>query len=63
MAPIRRTTRLTPVTTTPPPVTDTHTATSVTSTQLQAMIDEGVTAVLAACATTRNGDDSHTSGA
>ncbi|GJR50980.1 putative reverse transcriptase domain-containing protein [Tanacetum coccineum] len=30
--------------------------------QLQAMIDEGVTAVLAARATTRNGDDSHTSG-
>ncbi|GJT91373.1 putative reverse transcriptase domain-containing protein [Tanacetum coccineum] len=28
----------------------------------QAMIDEGVTAVLAARATTRNGDDSHTSG-
>ncbi|GJZ17642.1 hypothetical protein Tco_0553765 [Tanacetum coccineum] len=26
------------------------------------MIDEGVTAVLAARATTRNGDDSHTSG-
>ncbi|GJT45661.1 putative ribonuclease H-like domain-containing protein, partial [Tanacetum coccineum] len=48
--------------TTPPPVTDTHTATSVTSAQLQAMIDEGVTAVLAARATTRNGDDSHTSG-
>ncbi|GJZ03539.1 putative reverse transcriptase domain-containing protein [Tanacetum coccineum] len=37
-------------------------ATSVTSAQLQAMIDEGVTAVLAARATTRNGDDSHTSG-
>ncbi|GKD04388.1 reverse transcriptase domain-containing protein [Tanacetum coccineum] len=44
------------------PVTDTHTTTSVTSAQLQAMIDEGVTAVLAARATTRNGDDSHTSG-
>ncbi|GJU02712.1 hypothetical protein Tco_1113050 [Tanacetum coccineum] len=29
---------------------------------LQAMIDEGVTAVLATRATTRNGDDSHTSG-
>ncbi|GJU22747.1 putative reverse transcriptase domain-containing protein [Tanacetum coccineum] len=38
------------------------TTTSVTSAQLQAMIDEGVTAVLAARATTRNGDDSHTSG-
>ncbi|GJY14288.1 hypothetical protein Tco_0383597 [Tanacetum coccineum] len=30
--------------------------------QKEAMIDEGVTAVLAARATTRNGDDSHTSG-
>ncbi|GJX62531.1 putative reverse transcriptase domain-containing protein [Tanacetum coccineum] len=47
---------------TSPPVTDTHTTTSVTSAQLQAMIDEGVTAVLATRATTRNGDDSHTSG-
>ncbi|GJW70509.1 hypothetical protein Tco_0127426 [Tanacetum coccineum] len=43
-------------------VTDPTTTTSVTSAQLQAMIDEGVTAVLAARATTRNGDDSHTSG-
>ncbi|GKF69060.1 hypothetical protein Tco_0202117, partial [Tanacetum coccineum] len=51
-----------PVTTTPPPVSDPTTTTSVTSTQLQTMIDEGVTAVLAARATTRNGDDSHTSG-
>ncbi|GKC27621.1 hypothetical protein Tco_1034915 [Tanacetum coccineum] len=47
-----------PVTTNPPPVTDPTTTTSVTSAQLQAMIDEGVTAVLAARATTRNGDDS-----
>ncbi|GJU75055.1 putative reverse transcriptase domain-containing protein [Tanacetum coccineum] len=61
MAPIRRPTRLNPGTT-PPPVTDPTTTTSVTSAQLQAMIDEGVTAVLAARATTRNGDDSHTSG-
>ncbi|GJS85502.1 putative reverse transcriptase domain-containing protein [Tanacetum coccineum] len=37
-----------PVTTTPPPVTDPTTTTSVTNAQLQAMIDEGVTAVLAA---------------
>ncbi|GJR79400.1 putative reverse transcriptase domain-containing protein [Tanacetum coccineum] len=51
-----------PVTTTPPPVTDPTTTTLVTNAQLQAMIDEGVTAVLAARATTRNGDDSHTSG-
>ncbi|GJW50543.1 putative reverse transcriptase domain-containing protein [Tanacetum coccineum] len=34
-----------PVTTTPPPVTDPTTTTSVTNAQLQAMIDEGVTAV------------------
>ncbi|GJU96569.1 hypothetical protein Tco_1321325 [Tanacetum coccineum] len=46
-----------PVTTTPPPVTDPTTTTSVTSAQLQAMIDEGVNAVLAARAATRNGDD------
>ncbi|GJU09194.1 hypothetical protein Tco_1125624 [Tanacetum coccineum] len=72
MAPIGRPTRTMrsrrvtatppPVTTTPLPVTDPTTTTSVTSAQLQAMIDEGVTAVLAARATTRNGDDSHTSG-
>ncbi|GJY50208.1 reverse transcriptase domain-containing protein, partial [Tanacetum coccineum] len=61
MAPRGRPTRLNPGTT-PPLVTDTHTANSVTSAQLQAMIDEGVTAVLAARATTRNVDDSHTSG-
>ncbi|GJR72273.1 hypothetical protein Tco_0084638 [Tanacetum coccineum] len=59
MAPRGRPTRLNPGTT-PPPVTDPTTTTSVTSAQLQAMIDEGVTAVLAARATTRNGDDSHT---
>ncbi|GJW44066.1 reverse transcriptase domain-containing protein [Tanacetum coccineum] len=61
MAPRGRPTRLNPGTT-PPPVADPTTTTSVTSAQLQAMIDEGVTAVLAARATTRNGDDSHTSG-
>ncbi|GJY10607.1 putative reverse transcriptase domain-containing protein [Tanacetum coccineum] len=60
-APRRRPTRLNP-NATPPLVIDTHTTTSVTSAQLQAMIDEGVTAVLAARAATRNGDDSHTSG-
>ncbi|GJU45470.1 putative reverse transcriptase domain-containing protein [Tanacetum coccineum] len=63
MAPIRRTTRSTPVTTTPPPpVADPTTTTSVTNAQLQAMIDQGVTAVLAARDTTQNGDDNHTSG-
>ncbi|GJS09564.1 hypothetical protein Tco_0366360 [Tanacetum coccineum] len=60
MAPKRRTMRLNPGAT-PTPVTDTHTTTSVTNAQLQAMIDEGVTAALAACDATRNGDDSHTS--
>ncbi|GJW87332.1 putative reverse transcriptase domain-containing protein [Tanacetum coccineum] len=60
MAPRGRPTRLNPAAT-PTPVADPTTTTSVTSAQLQAMIDEGVTAVLAARATTRNGDDSHTS--
>ncbi|GJX82401.1 hypothetical protein Tco_0331882, partial [Tanacetum coccineum] len=54
-------TRLNPGTT-PPLVTDPTTTTSVTSAQLQAMINQGVTAVLAARDTTRNSDDSHTSG-
>ncbi|GJZ36771.1 putative reverse transcriptase domain-containing protein [Tanacetum coccineum] len=60
MAPKRKTTRLNPGAT-PTPVIDTHTTTSVTNSQLQAMIDEGVTAALAAHDATRNGDDSHTS--
>ncbi|GJS31341.1 putative reverse transcriptase domain-containing protein [Tanacetum coccineum] len=59
MAP-KRATRSTPVTTTPAPTATT--TTSVTNAQLQAMIDEGVTAVLAARDANRNGDDSHTSG-
>ncbi|GJZ38516.1 putative reverse transcriptase domain-containing protein [Tanacetum coccineum] len=58
MAP-KRAARSTPVTTTPAP---TATTTSVTNAQLQAMIDQGVTAALAARDATRNGDDSHTSG-
>ncbi|GJY09822.1 putative reverse transcriptase domain-containing protein [Tanacetum coccineum] len=45
----------------PAPETTT-TTTSVTNAQLQAMIDQGVTAALAARDATRNGDDSHTSG-
>ncbi|GJS60138.1 putative reverse transcriptase domain-containing protein [Tanacetum coccineum] len=61
MAPNRRTTRLNP-SATPTSVTDTHTTTSVTNAQIQAMINEGVTAALAARDATRNGDDSHTSG-
>ncbi|GJV16910.1 hypothetical protein Tco_1362233 [Tanacetum coccineum] len=48
------------VTTTPAPTTTT--TTSVTNAQLQAMIDQGVTAALAARDANRNGDDSHTSG-
>ncbi|GJU38545.1 reverse transcriptase domain-containing protein [Tanacetum coccineum] len=59
MAP-KRATRSTPVTTTPAPTATT--TTSVTNAQLQAMIDQGVTAALAAHDANRNGDDSHTSG-
>ncbi|GJR34501.1 putative reverse transcriptase domain-containing protein [Tanacetum coccineum] len=59
MAP-KRATRSTPVTTTPAPTATT--TTTVTSAQLQAMIDQGVSAVLAARDATRNGIDSHTSG-
>ncbi|GJV47676.1 reverse transcriptase domain-containing protein [Tanacetum coccineum] len=59
MAP-KRATRSTPVTTTPAPTATT--TTSVTNAQLQAMIDQGVTAALAACDANKNGDDSHTSG-
>ncbi|GKC27113.1 reverse transcriptase domain-containing protein [Tanacetum coccineum] len=55
MAP-KRTTRARPA-----PKTTT-TTTFVTDAQLQAMIDQGVTAVLAARDATRNGDDNHTSG-
>ncbi|GKC89942.1 hypothetical protein Tco_1150591, partial [Tanacetum coccineum] len=59
MAP-KRATRLTPVTTTP--ALTATTTTSVTNAQLQAIIDQGVTATLAARDANRNGDDSHTSG-
>ncbi|GJV20400.1 hypothetical protein Tco_1369420 [Tanacetum coccineum] len=52
MAP-KRATRSTPVTTTP------ATTTTVTNAQLQAMIDQGVSAALAARDATRNGTDSH----
>nr|GEY14802.1 hypothetical protein [Tanacetum cinerariifolium]GEY19036.1 hypothetical protein [Tanacetum cinerariifolium]GEY48904.1 hypothetical protein [Tanacetum cinerariifolium] len=57
MAP-KRTTRSTPVITTPAP----ETTTSVTNAQLQGMIDHGITAALAARDAKRNGDDIHTSG-
>ncbi|GJW00891.1 putative reverse transcriptase domain-containing protein [Tanacetum coccineum] len=59
MAP-KRTTRSTPVTTTPAP--QTTTTISVTNAQLQAMIDQGVTTALAARDANKNGDDNHTSG-
>ncbi|GKC48499.1 reverse transcriptase domain-containing protein [Tanacetum coccineum] len=59
MAP-KRTTRSTPVTTTPAPTATT--TTSVTNAQFQEMIYQGVTATLAARDANRNGDDIHTSG-
>ncbi|GKB66525.1 putative reverse transcriptase domain-containing protein [Tanacetum coccineum] len=55
MAP-KRTTRARPT------LETTTTTTSVTNAQLQAMIDQGVTAALATRNATRNGDGSHTSG-
>ncbi|GKG21093.1 hypothetical protein Tco_0383688, partial [Tanacetum coccineum] len=61
MAPRGRPTRLNPGAT-PTPVIDTQTTTFVTNAQIQAMINEGVNAALAARDATRNGDDSHTSG-
>ncbi|GJX07859.1 putative reverse transcriptase domain-containing protein [Tanacetum coccineum] len=59
MAP-KRATRSTPVTTTPAPTATT--TTTVTNAQLQAMIDQGVSAALAARDANRNGVDNHTSG-
>nr|GFC56705.1 reverse transcriptase domain-containing protein [Tanacetum cinerariifolium] len=59
MAP-KRSTRLNPGTTLV--TTPSTTTTSITNAQLQAMINEGVNAALAARDATRNGDDSHTSG-
>ncbi|GKD84942.1 hypothetical protein Tco_1356096 [Tanacetum coccineum] len=59
MAP-KRATRSTPVTTTPASIETT--TTSVTNAQLQAMIDQGVTAALAVHDANRNGNDSHTLG-
>ncbi|GJV84551.1 reverse transcriptase domain-containing protein [Tanacetum coccineum] len=59
MAP-KRATRSTPATTTPAPTA--ATTTTVTNAQLQAMINQGVSAALAARDATRNGTDSHSSG-
>ncbi|GJY37392.1 hypothetical protein Tco_0422770 [Tanacetum coccineum] len=58
MAP-KRATRSTRATTTPAPTATT--TTNVTNAQLQAMINEGVSAALAARDATRNGVDNHTS--
>ncbi|GKC99397.1 putative reverse transcriptase domain-containing protein [Tanacetum coccineum] len=59
MAPKRRTTRLNPETT---PAVTAATTTTVTNAQLQAMIDQGITTVLAARDANTNGVDSHNSG-
>ncbi|GJV55618.1 putative reverse transcriptase domain-containing protein [Tanacetum coccineum] len=58
----QRTTRLNPDATPTPDTEHLITTTSVTNAQIQAMINEGVTAALAARDATQNGDDSHTSG-
>ncbi|GJR84084.1 putative reverse transcriptase domain-containing protein [Tanacetum coccineum] len=59
MAPKRRTTRLNPETT---PAATAATTTTLTNAQLQAMINQGVTAVLAARDANTNGVDKHNSG-
>ncbi|GJT43123.1 hypothetical protein Tco_0951838 [Tanacetum coccineum] len=59
MAPKKRTTRLNPETT---PAATAATTTTITNAQLQAMIDQGITAVLAARDANTNGVDSHNSG-
>ncbi|GJV24031.1 reverse transcriptase domain-containing protein [Tanacetum coccineum] len=59
MAPKKRTIRLNPETT---PAATTATTTIVTNAQLQAMIDQGVTAVLATRDANTNGVDSYNSG-
>ncbi|GJY51586.1 putative reverse transcriptase domain-containing protein [Tanacetum coccineum] len=59
MAPKRRTTKLNPETT---PAATAVTTTTVTNAQLQAMINQGVTAALVAHDTNTNGVDNHNSG-
>ncbi|GJR16688.1 putative reverse transcriptase domain-containing protein [Tanacetum coccineum] len=59
MSPKKRTTRLNPETT---PATTAATTTTVTNAQLQTIINEGITAALAARDTNTNGVDSHNSG-
>nr|GFA18748.1 hypothetical protein [Tanacetum cinerariifolium] len=58
----RRTTRLNPGATSDPNQAPSTTTTTITNAQLQAMIDQGVNAALAARDANRTGDDSHTSG-
>nr|GEY95414.1 hypothetical protein [Tanacetum cinerariifolium] len=58
----KRTTRLNPGATSNPNQAPSTTTTTVTNAQLQAMIDQGVNAALAAHDANRTGDDSHTSG-
>nr|GFA73492.1 hypothetical protein [Tanacetum cinerariifolium] len=55
-------TRLNPGATSIPNQAPSTTTTTVTNAQLQAMIDQGVNAALAACDANRTGDDSHRSG-
>nr|GEY67083.1 reverse transcriptase domain-containing protein [Tanacetum cinerariifolium] len=57
----KRTTRLNPGATSNPNQEPSTTTTTVTNAQLQAMIDQGVNAALAARDVNRTGDDSHTS--
>nr|GFB88779.1 hypothetical protein [Tanacetum cinerariifolium] len=58
----KRTTRLNPGATSNPNQAPSTTTTTVTNALLQAMIDQGVNAALAARDANRTGDDSHTSG-
>nr|GFB70580.1 hypothetical protein [Tanacetum cinerariifolium] len=58
----KQTIRLNPGATTNPNQVPSTTTTTITDAQLQAMIDQGVNAVLAARDANRTGDDNHTSG-
>nr|GFB01263.1 hypothetical protein [Tanacetum cinerariifolium] len=60
-AALKRTIRLNPGATSNPNQAPSTTTTTVTNAQLQAMIDQGVNAALAARDANRTGDDSHTS--
>nr|GEY24846.1 hypothetical protein [Tanacetum cinerariifolium] len=61
-AALRRTTKLNPGATSDPNQAPSTTTTTITNAQLQARIDQGVNAALAARDANRTGDDSHTSG-